>query len=604
MKSLALLLMLLLAAPAFCQEDPKEDPGIPADFNDYLRKQYPGLDPDGKHNLYALKDPTNEDERHDYTIAMTQMILAYMGELQMGSTVSKVFDQYSRGKEGNQATFKVLHAIVLMHYPPGQPNVNEAQKLLHEAEQQAPKYAYPWFLQAWFFEYPRLLQIENTSPRDALAALDKALEIRPYFLRATLLKCQIYAQAQPPRLAEVKELIVPYFKTLPDIPEDFEDLIELYRHTHSQAELDAKIKELNETGNLTPLKKYLCARQQAIGQLSLNQFDTAIGSLELMIKMVDTKEQPSDAIWVYRRLSECWGSKAKLLKDADPELREPGNQASFDQYLAEAARLHEICANIEREHLPLAVRGREARMFTEFLLNIGKVERALEWLGNYLKGTDLAASQRNVLQNLHDQLSVLLNPTEEGLLDLYESYLAADNMDRLMLALQGAEFKLRTEGLHFKTERAVKFFISQLDNRIRLIVGYAAILAADTAVQLGGEWLAKAGDAIATRLEKEPELNSDEQAELQATLCDALKLSTHRPSQERGIRHAAKLIEGAASPSARSMMQGMLTVWQDESFWSALKTPPAKPGSRDKTSPTGAAAWLKKLADAVKAETD
>jgi hypothetical protein len=346
----------------------------------------------------------------------------------------------------------------------------------------------------------------------------------------------------------------------------------------------------------------MCARVQATGQMSLNQFDTAIGSLELMTKMVDEKQQPSDAIWVYRRLAECWGSKAMRIANNDPDFREPGNKANFDQFLAEASRLQEICARIEREHLPLAVRGREARMFTEFLLNTGKLERAHEWLGSYLKDTYLSVSQRNVLKNLYDQLAVMLDPTEEGLLNLYESYLASDNMDRLMLSLQSAVFKLRTEGLHFKTERAVKFFIGQLENRIRLIVGFAAVLAADTAVQLGGTWPADAGDAIAKRFEKEAELNSDEQAELQATLCEALKLTGHRPSQERGIRHSANLIEKSTAPSLRTMMKGMVDVWQDESFRTGLKAPPAKPKAGERLIPSQASAWLEKLADAVKAE--
>jgi tetratricopeptide (TPR) repeat protein len=616
MKTIQLLTVLavsLMCGAAACQTTPEPkgdekdteaaDPGIPADFNDYLRKVYPGLDPGGEHDLFALKDPKDKDKRHEYTIAMTQMIIDYMMALDMGSTIAKVFDQYSRGKEANQVTFKVLHAIVLLHYPPGRPNVNEAEKLLREAAEKAPDYAFPWFLLAQYFEFPRLMQIADTSPRDVLADLDKALEINPKFLRAVLLKSQVYLRANPPRVVEVKEMIAPFLVTLPPVLDDFHDLMMVFAATHSDAELTAKIKELKESGKLTDQQHVRCLRVKVHGQLQLYQFDAAIETLEEMVKLIKPVESPADAIAVNQQLAACWGSKAMRIKQTDPEFIEPGNSEKFAQFSEVAATLHALCAELERKYLPLALRGMQARMYVEFLVyGLGKAEMGLDWLTKYLAETDLSTAQRTVLDNLHNKVGIIVNPTEEGLLTLYEGYVAADDMENLAISLIAAENNMKVQQEHFKTERALTFFIGQLDNRIRLTVGSAAILAADTALQIGADAIQRAGEAIATRLEKETELNSDEQAKLQGQLCDALMLVGHRPSQERGIRHAAKMIEESTADNIRNMMPAVLNAWQGEKFWKGLKTPPAAPGVMDRRDPKKAAAWLKKLADAVKAE--
>jgi tetratricopeptide (TPR) repeat protein len=585
------------------KETAEADPGIPADFNDYLRKVYPGLDPGGEHDVFALKDPKDKDKRHEYTVAMTQLIIDYMTALNMGSTIAKVFDQYSRGKEANQVTFKVLHAIVLLNYPPGKPNASEAEKLLYEATEQAPDYAFPWYVLAHYFDYQRLTQLPDVSPRDVLTKLDKALEINPKFLRAVLLKAQVYRMANPPRVAEVKTMIEPFLTTLPPVLDDFEDLMLVFAGTHSETEFTTKIKELKESGKLSEQQQVRCLSVRVRGQLALYQFDAAIETLEEMIRLIKPADSPAEALRAHQQLAACWGSKAMRLKQTDPELIEPGNSEKFTQFAEEASALHAQCAELERKHLPLALRGMQARMYVEFLVyGLGRAEQGLDWLTKYLAETDLSTAQRTVLDNLHNKVGIIVNPTEDGLLDLYEGYKAADDMENLAISLGLAVQNLKLKGEHFKTERALTFFLGELDNRIRLTVGFAAFLAADTAIQLGGDAPPRAGEAIATRLEKEPELNSEEQAKLQAQLAEALELGGHRPSQERGIRHVAKLIEESTADGIRNMMPGILNVWQAEDFWKGLKAPPPAPGVMDKRDPRKAAAWLKKLADAIKAE--
>jgi hypothetical protein len=609
---LALAVILLMGSAAACQTTPKPegdgkdaeavDPGIPADFNDYLRKLYPGLDPGGEHNLFALKDPKDKEKRHEYTIAMTQLVLEYMTTLDMGSTIAKVFDQYSRGKEATQVTFKVLHAVVLRYYPASKPNISESEKLLREVTDQAPDYAYPWFLLAQFFEFPRMLQLQNTSPRDVLAALDKALEIKPDFLGAMLLKCQVYMQANPPRVADVKDLITPFLAKLPSRLDDFELLMMLYATSQSEKELEAKVKELIDGGKLSNAQEFRLRRVQVLGQVDLNQLDAAAINLTEMLKLIRQSEQPSEAIWTNRQLADCWGKKAMRVRTLDPELSDPASRKNFDEFTAEAIALYGLCAEIERQHLPLALRGIEARGYVEFLVFCERFERARDWLVKYLAETDLAAPQRTVLDNLRILIDVQLNPTEDGLLDMYESYVASDNMEKLALSLGLAEQNVKLKQEHFKTERALTFFLGQLDNRVRMTVGFAAVLAADTALQIGGDAIQRAGEAIAARFEKETELNSEEQAKLQAALCGALQLGGHRPSQERGIRHAAKLIEESTAEGLRNMMPAILNVWSGASYLKGLKNPVAEPSAMERFRPKEATAWLKKLADAVAKE--
>lgn len=606
------LLLLAFAAPVRAQEAKPEpapqaeedDPGIPADFNEYLKKLYPGLDPGGAHDLFNLNDPRNKDERHTYTVFMAQLLLEYMGTLDMGSTIAKLFDQYSRGKEGNTVTFKTLHALVLMYYPPGRPNITDAEKLLREAAEKASDYAYPWFLLA-NFEYARFVQTENSSPRPVLQALDKALEIKPDFLRAILLKGRLYMQAQPPRAQEVREMLAPLVKDkLPAAPDDFEDTLVLYASAHGVDDLHTLIKNLLEGDKLAPNQQIRALKVKATLYTGRNQYDDAIEVLNEQLKLLDPAKQPSDALGAHKRLAMCWTNKAMDLRASDRTLKQPGNKEKFDTLVNAAAAEHEACTEIERLHMPLALRGGEARQYVDFLTRgVGDLERARNWLKNYLDSTDLTKAQRTILDNQLRLILVRLNPTEDGLIDYYESRVTADEMEELAVSLALAKENVVVEGKHFKQQRSLNFFLSQLDNRQRLTVAYAAWLAADTALQIGGDAVQQAAEAIAVRLGKETELNSEAQADLQADLSEALKLTGHRPSQESGIRLCARLIDEArTNREISSLMKKIVNIWYDEAFLKGMKNPPAKPDSRHMTRPDRVVKWLNELADAVKAE--
>ena len=666
---IAILLLLLLAAPAFAQAPAKDDKkdekaeavdlGIPADFAAYLKKRFPQLDPGGEHDLFNLKDYKDADKRHNYTVAMTQLLISYMSELGLGSTIAKQFDQYARGKEGNQVTFKVLYAVVLMYYPPGQPNTTEAEKLLREATEAAPNYAYPWFLLA-NFEFARFQQIEGASPRPVLQALEKALTIRPDFLRAVLLKSQVYLGANPPRAADVREMIEPFVSTkLPAAGDDFEDTLRLYTACHKVDELIALVKKLVDSGKLSNEQKIRAFQVQTGLRLQSDRFDEAIDELNRMLAWIKPEDNPDAALLAHKRLALCWGTKAMNIRMQDKSLADPQNKKDFDTYLAAAEDEHQICADIETKYLPMALHGLEARQYVEFIYRAkGDPEAARDWLKKYLETTDLTASQRNVLENLLKLLEIELNPTEDGLIDLYESYVSQDDMEKLGASLAMAQENIKLKGRpRFRMERSLKFFVSQLDNRIRQIAGIAAFLVADTALNYvkdtavaadearqndetakknaeeaakeGGDKakaaeevarktaeklkaanealkvakqaLRDAAAALATRLEKEPELKSDAQAELQENLSKAIILIGDRAAQERAARHEAKLILAAKlDNSIRSLMKVIAAVWSDKDFVDGLKNKPPKISKTDLFSPDKTAAWLEKLADALK----
>ncbi|MCB9894530.1 MAG: hypothetical protein H6839_08780 [Planctomycetes bacterium] len=676
----AILLVLLFAVP-LCAQAPKDgdnkdekkdekkeekpeadDLGIPADFTAYLKKRFPQLDPGGEHDLFNLKDYKDADKRHEYTVAMTQLLIIYMSELGMGSTVAKQFDQYARGKEGNQVTFKVLYAVVLMYYPPGQPNTTEAEKLLREATEAAPNYAYPWFLLA-NFEFARFTQIDGTSPRPVLQALEKALTIRPNFLRAILLKSQVYLSATPPRAADVREMIEPFVTTkLAASGDDFEDTLKLYAACHKLDEFVALIKSLVDSGKLSNVQKVRAYQQLCRLRTDMKQWDEAIDDLERMLQWIDPESDPDAALMAHTRLAMCWGTKAMDLRAANKDTSDPKVKQDIETYIAAAQSEHQLCVEIELKYLPLALRGLQARQYVQFLYGTQGAEPARDWLKSYLGDNDLTSSQRNVLENLLSLLEIELNPTEDGLINLYENYVSQDDMEKLGASLAMAKENISLKGsARFRKERSLKFFVSQLSNRVRQIVGIDAWLVADTAVNYvkdmqlaadearqnaeaarknadaaaeeGGEKaklaqevlkkaneksklaneelesakkaLADAASAIADRLEKETELKSEAQAELQEALSKALIQIGDLAAQERGARNESKLILAAKEDKEiRGLMKGLAAVWSDKEFLDKLKNKPPKISRTDLFSPEKTGNWLEKLADSIKKDIE
>lgn len=623
MKRLCLLFVLMLiAVPLSAQDDAKpetdneadaadeetedeeaeeEEIGIPVDFNEYLKSKNPSLDPGGRHDIFDLRNPKDRDERHEYVNAMTQIVIAYMDELGMGATVAKLFDQYSRGEHGNDPVFKVLHAVVLRYYPPGQPNLTQMQNLLREAAA-VGDFAFPNYMLAQV-EYERFRQVPNTSPKPALDLLDAAIELRPDFLNAVLLKSQVFMAAKPPKSEEVRRMIRPWTEDkLPAHPDDFENLMKMYAQSHTTSDLHSKINGLIESNRLSRPQRVRALQLLGSSHLSNMEVEKAIDVFAESLKYIDAARHPAAAIRSERSLAVCKFGRLQLIQRNDPELTDPENRKLYDE-LHDAIRAHhENCTEIEKKYLPKALRGSEARTYAILLAqDLGKPEEALLWLGKYLDETELSGPQRRTLLNLHANIGITVDPTEENLIERFENFKAADDMMNLAKSFAIARASVINDGRHFTLNRALNLFIDEIENRERLIAMDAAFLAADTARQIGDEAVARAGAAIAERFGKETEISSDAQAEFIEDVGRTVREFGDRASQERVTRHLAIIIEDTELITNLRMSR-VLAVWTDDAFLREIENTPAKPGLFDRRKPDRVAAWLNKLAEAIKAE--
>ena len=605
----ALLLVLAFAAPLCAQDTQPDQPaedteeevvGVPADYNDYLKKLYPHVDPGGKHDVFNLKNPKGKDERHEYTVAMAQLLIAYLSpELDFGATLSKLFDQYSRGKEANSAVFKTLYSIVLLYYPPGNPNTAEAGKLLREAIELAPDYAYPHFMLAQF-EFARLIQIEGVSPRKTLQEIDKALEIRPDFLRVKLLKCEVYFRYQPPRTKEILDMISPLVENnLPDLGDDFEDALLVYSRCNG-TDLEKLLKDHLSSGTLSNDQKLVAHELMGRRHVSAERFDEAIEHFEQMTELSSADKTPARILNARKFLAACWDFKARDLKSKtdDPEIKE-----QYDRCVEKAVELHRSCAELEAEKMPIVLRGEQALQFMDFMIYmVGRHKEAKVWLEGYLDATDLMRTRRNQLENRLTTLIAYLDPSEENTMAIFRNHYERGDLERLAVSLGTTKERIRLQGESFEEEVSLKFFLEVLDSGDRLVDGFAAFLAVDTAKQIGGDWIAKTGDAVLARLEKEDELKSEAQANLHAQLAEALKLLESWTHMEKAVLHSVKMIKAASDElTVRDLTRSIIRNWTDESLAKSLNPPIREATGMDTYTPEDAAEWMtKKLAPGIR----
>ncbi|MBK8205905.1 MAG: hypothetical protein IPK87_03815 [Planctomycetes bacterium] len=586
-----LFAMLLSLCPLAAQEA-TVDAQIPADYADYIRTVFPGVDPSGEHSLFELKNYTDAGKRHEYTSNMSRLVLLYTEQLEMGPTLSKLFDQYGRGKYAEYATFKVMHAVMLLQFPPNNPNISESEKLLREAAEQHKDFAYPWFFLAQL-EMLRMRQEPERGARPTIDALEKAISLQKNFVQAYVLKAQVLINMKPPRTAEVVEMITPLVKSGPaSDADDYSDLLQMYFAAAGPEAFHKVVDEHLKNPNMNPRFRTRTLVLKANAYMAQNAYDDAIATLEECAKLTDTKVDPRAAQQLERNFAICWATKAMI---AGKE------HAEYPQMIEQARKHHLAAADLERKHMPIALRGPEAVVYIDLLVNsLGKVEEALQWLEAYLKETDLTATHRNRLENIVDELKNFMNPTEDNKLTILENYLTQDDMPKLSLSLRKAREDHRT-GTTFKTERALNLFIKLLANRERGIVRDAAFLAAETGRVIGGDAIKKAGEAIAEQFKKEIECNTDEQANLQADLSDTIRRLGHMPSIVAVVRHFADLAEKVVQ---RALLARIMGGWCTDDFLAAYKHVPKKLSAMKRSSPSDSASWLREVADAIQKEID
>lgn len=609
--------LFVLSCPVAAQDaDPKDPPageakpeakdgdeldaGLVADFNAFIKRECPDIDAGGKHDIYNLKDPTDKQERHDYTGAMSRLILLYMQQMKMGATLAKVFDQQSRGKLADSPTFKVLHAVVLLYYPPGKPNLTRSLELLREAADRAKDYAYPWFFLAQY-ELDKLRRDPAIGPREVFEALDKATTLQKDFIPAILLRCEVLLSARPPRMDEAAKLIAPYAANPPEVGDDFDSIILLQNTLLGTREFHEWADKLIASKSVSDRNKVRLLSRTANRHIADQQFDDAIADAEAGLSKAKAESDAEHAIQLNRLVASCWSAKAMDLQRRNPGL-EGKLRTEFEQMMAAAGNHIRACAEIEAKWRPIALRGTEALQYVLFLAStMGDLDGAVQWLDAYLKGTDLVAAQRYTLENMHARLVATIEGTDDSLIDLYESFLAQDDLKQLETALKVAREQARTNVQRFKTARALTFFLGLLSNRERGIVATVAFLAADTALQMTEVDRMQASKAIADRHLAEIECLTEEQAELQAELGDAVKKLGIRADQARVARHQGTLIEGLGMTQYKIATK-VAPVWSDEAFLKTLKDKPKQISSLELRTPAKAAAWLKSLADKLEAD--
>lgn len=606
--------LFALCAPVAAQNaDPKDPPagdkkaeaedidaGLVADFNNFIKRECPDIDAGGKHDIYNLKDPTDKQERHEYTGAMSRLILLYMQQMKMGATIAKVFDQQSRGKLADSPTFKVLHAVVLLYYPPGKPNLTRSLELLREAADRAKDYAYPWFFLAQY-ELDKLRRDPAAGPRDVFEALDKATSLQKDFIPAILLRCEVLLSARPPRLDEAAKQIAPYAANPPEVGDDFDSIILLQNTLLGAREFHDWADKLVASKTVSDRNKVRLLSRTANRHIADQQFDDAIADAEAGLALAKAESDAEHSIQLHRLVASCWSAKAMDLRRRNPGL-EGKLRTDFEQMMAAAGGHIRSCAEIEAKWRPIALRGTEALQYVVFMAStMGDLDGAVQWLDAYLKGTDLVAAQRYTLENMHARLVATIEGTDDSLIDLYESFLAQDDLKQLETALKVAREQARTNVQRFKTTRALNFFLGLLGNRERGIVATVAFLAADTALQMTDAEKVQASKAIADRHVAEIECLTEEQADLQAELGDAVKKLGIRADQARVVRHQATLIEGLGMTQYK-IASKVAPIWSDEAFLKTLQDKPKQISSLELRTPSKAAAWLKALADKLEAE--
>ncbi|MEE9312733.1 MAG: hypothetical protein V3V10_10020 [Planctomycetota bacterium] len=594
-------------APLELEDDKPAEPDtedaeeVPADFSKYIHKLYPQLDLKKEHDLFNLKNYKDVDKRHNYTEQMTQVMQMYYSVLDMGSTFAKVFDQYRRGKHGNEPTFRCLYAATMLYYPPGRGNMEKAETMLRELAAEDKDYAFPWYFLAELYQ-AKMVKGKATII-EVQEFVDKALKIRPTFKNALLLSARLKLIGKPRRLKEAKELLSPLISDINADADILDETFTLYyvATNHNYDETLAKAKALLDNKDLPIANRTRLNLRMGMTLMREKRYYEAIDWLKKALKHSDINRSPEMPIRIHETIAAAWSEKAAHLKNSDPQL-EGENSSIFEGYVIAAAKHHRICAEIEAKHFPVIMRGGRAIAYALFLSKaLNEPEKAMNWLESYLAETDLTVRRRESLESFVRNLHLKLNPTELGFLDNIDDFIKAKDDEELSRTLGKAGGEVR-DGMHFKTKRAYKTFTALLDHQNRTVVGQVSTLLEDTARTLGGDFIKTAGDALSKRLELETECVSDEQSRLQVQLHGSIRRLGHKPSWLRAMKHAKKMIDSIEGRSIGKPLQNVNLIWFSDEVLGAIKDAPEEPGRLDRRNKDAMKEFWDELITAIEAE--
>ncbi len=580
---------------------PPESAEIPDDFTEFLRNKLPGVDPAGEHSLADLKNYSEKDKRHRYTGQMANLLLIYITDLNMGGSLTKLFDHYATGKHGENPSFRVLHALVLSQYPPGMQNLTQAEKILRELVEQHPDFAYAHYYLAQV-ELMRIARSGGSDLRPLFKHLDAALAAQPSFVQARALKAEWLINTK--RKAEALELIEPLMKgELPALKHEYEELLVAYARAADEKAFHAVVDEHLKREKLPATHRRQALLTKAGRYFADQKSEDALAIMLELEKQVDPALEPEMAITIQRSCAAHWGSKVGTA---------PADDANLKSMLAETLRHHKRAAEIDQQYMPVAKRGNEAEIYIMTMLAAARgnpsrsdaqrlQEEAVRWLTQYLKDTDLPGTRQQRLRTLLAEIILMLNPTEVAHIDLLEKYAAEGDPRKLGREVSSLAEKVRRGQAKFQSSRALEMFIRLLDNPNRQIVASAAYLAAETALRRGEEDVPKAGKAIADRFEKELEINTAEQAELQRGLAGAVRAVGDKIAIERVVRHQIGMIEKTGE---QNQVKPIMDGWCAEEFLRTIKGAPEPLSRMQRFSQGPSARWLTQLADAIARERE
>lgn len=577
--------------------DPDEF-SLKTDFIAYIKKLNPGLDPEGKHDLFNLQNPTGK-ERHEYTGNMAKLMLIYLQRLHYGSMVAKLFDQYARGQYANEAVFNCLYGLLLTQYPPGNSNWVDAQKYLNKAISLAGnKFAWAQYLLGEI-ELGKLRAGATSSASVALGYANDALTDSPNFLKAKLLKVRIYLAANPPAQPEAAKILDTLKNKIPANPDDYEEVLTHYGNAFTNEKLVELIDQQLVGGKLSNAHKERAYSVAAIALRQAGKLDEAIDYMRKVLDLSDPKANPEPAIRAHGFMAQCWGIKAINLRRSDPDLKEGDNQKDFDTFVEGARKNHEKAAMLEAEYQPIDYRGVEASAYVVFLYRgVARLEDALVWLEDYLAKTDLPATRRESLERVAARIRNILDPDESGLLEQIRDSIKSKDDGNLRAALRTTTQNV-ARGIHLKSDEAKDLMTELVNHHDREVTAMAALLLADTVTQREGQDRSAAAKVIVTRFEKEKETKTPEQSSLQQSLLQALRLVGDWKALAAAARHMKVLLD-SADFRIRNELAFVVAVLHDKQFLGLLGADaPETLARRNLKKPAKVKDWMDELADAL-----
>ena len=126
--SLTICLALCWVMPLSAQETPpetekpsedKKDSGAISEeaIAEAIKKHFPQLDLEKKHNIRSIANPSTEDERFQYTQDMIEVVRIWITTGQ-GATLEKIIDSQIEEKTDNPVLY-LLAGFFASNYPPG-----------------------------------------------------------------------------------------------------------------------------------------------------------------------------------------------------------------------------------------------------------------------------------------------------------------------------------------------------------------------------------------------------------------------------------------------------------------------------------------------------